>query len=114
MNQEIKIPRSLALHTWGFLAQDCSPCMNPECQILGKNDGVDTLVDQWNDILTQPVEPMLTEREQILREALVLVRNNPDYDDPTCLFAEVIDQALEGKRHTALGTIDDIIKRYGG
>jgi hypothetical protein len=47
----VVVPKRLAYDTWAFLAQDCSPCANEECQIGLKNVGVDTLVDAWNKVL---------------------------------------------------------------
>ena len=51
------VPRRLALNTWAFLAQDCSPCAHKECQIGLKNVGVDTLTDAWNKQLAGNTHP---------------------------------------------------------
>jgi hypothetical protein len=47
-----------------------------------------------------------TDEVLILREALQLVRHYPDFDDKTNLFSQVINAALDGKRHEALTKID--------
>lgn len=53
----VTVPRRLALNTWAFLAQDCSPCAHEECQIGLKNVGVDTLTDAWNKQLAGNTHP---------------------------------------------------------
>lgn len=53
----VTVPRRLALNTWAFLAQDCSPCAHKECQIGLKNVGVDTLTDAWNKQLAGNTHP---------------------------------------------------------
>ena len=53
----VTVPRRLALNTWAFLAQDCSPCVHEECQIGLKNVGVDTLTDAWNKQLAGNTHP---------------------------------------------------------
>jgi len=50
----VTVSRALALKTWGFLAQDCSPCAHPECQIDGKNIGVEDLHADWNAAILAP------------------------------------------------------------
>jgi len=50
----VTVPRSLALRTWSFLAQDCSPCSVRDCQIEGMNAGVDVLVAEWFAATKEP------------------------------------------------------------
>lgn len=51
VSDAVSIPRSLAIRTWGFIAQDCTPCMSAECQIDGKNANVDVLEDEWSKVV---------------------------------------------------------------
>jgi len=47
----VMVPRKLLVRIWGFLAQDCTPCAAEDCQIGGKNTGVDQLVDEIKPLL---------------------------------------------------------------
>lgn len=48
----IFLPLDLAIRLWGFLAQDCTPCMSAECQIAGAKDPSE-FADELNTLISK-------------------------------------------------------------
>ena len=92
----VTVPRRLALNTWAFLAQDCSPCVHEECQIGLKNVGVDTLTDAWNKQLAGNTHPPQRTWVGLTKEDKDLIEDLCEMMIGDAVFS-TIDAILKGK-----------------
>lgn len=105
---EVAVPRKLAYRTWAFLAQDCSPCAMPDCQIDGKNVGVNGLVAAWAAITAHPLQPQ-DGKDAVDARRYRWLRAQHWNDNTLCVVARPKEVVRLGATCPSGGLLDDAI-----